>query len=117
MRTSTTGKKKFTSIIGTILMAFVFASVIDGLSIGPAFGQDRAIPARDRYERRGHDRGRWDRDRWDRDRWDRGRWEHGRRYYRPYAYGVPVYAPPPVYIPPPPPPPGISIFFPPIIIR
>lgn len=112
MRTSTTGKKKFTSIIGTILMAFVFASVIDGLSIGPAFGQDRAIPARDRYERRGHDRGRWDRD-----RWDRGRWEHGRRYYRPYAYGVPVYAPPPVYIPPPPPPPGISIFFPPIIIR
>lgn len=107
MRTSTTGKKKFTSIIGTILMALVFASVIDGLSIGPAFGQDRAIPARDRYERRGHDRGRWDRD----------RWEHGRRYYRPYAYGVPVYAPPPVYIPPPPPPPGISIFFPPIIIR
>ncbi len=70
MQTSTTGKKKFTSIIGTILMALVFASMIDGLSIGSAFGQDRAIPARDRYERRGYERRGY----------DRGRWEHGRRY-------------------------------------
>jgi hypothetical protein len=103
MRTPTTGRKKIFSIIGTVMMALVFTALIDGLFIVPAFGQPPPRGSdRDRYERR---------------RYDYDRWERGRRYYRPRYYSAPVYAPPPIYIPPPPPPPGISIFFPPIIIR
>lgn len=58
-----------------------------------------------RYEQKGRDH-------------DRGRYvvERGRRVYRPYGYRERVYVSPPVVYAPPPPP-GISIFFPPIVIR
>jgi hypothetical protein len=77
-------------MVGKIMMALVFASMIGSIYIAPAFGDDR----RGRHE-------------------ERGRYEHGRRgYYQPRAYyAAPVYAPPPVvYVPAPSP--GISLVFP-----
>ena len=95
-----------TSIVGKILMAIIFASVIGGLSAGPAFGKN------DKRGQRGwhDDRGRYD---------NRGWYDNrGRRVYRPYYRyrPAPVYAPPPVIYAPLPSP-GISVFFPPIHIR
>ena len=91
-----------TSIVGKILMALIFASVIGGLSAGPALSDN--------------DRGRGPKQQ---GRHDNRRWqEHrGREVYRPYRYRPePIYAPPPVFYAPEPSP-GISIFFPPIHIR
>ena len=77
-------------------MALVVASMIGGISIGPAFARDddrgRGHEERGRHEARGHYRGREPRG---------GYYEH------------PVYAPPPVvYAPAPYQSPGISIVFP-----
>ena len=78
-----------------ILIALAFASVIGGLSTGPAFGEDR--DRRHEQQRRGgHERDRRDRYRYD------------SRYRREYQ---PIYTPPPVVYAPSPSP-GISIFFP-----
>jgi len=108
MKNSTTGVRKFRPIAGKIMMGLVFASMIGGLSAGPALGRDDfRYPGpydQGRYERRGQDR-------------DWHYYERGRRVYRPYGYNAPVYAPPPIFYAPPPPPPGISIFLPPIVIR
>jgi hypothetical protein len=92
-----------TSIVGKILMALIFASVIGGISAGPAFSKD------DHKGQRPQQRGRED---------NRGRHDNrGREGYRPYRYGPePIYAPPPVIYAPEPSP-SISIFFPPIRIR
>ena len=86
-----------TSFVGKILMAIIFASVIGGLSAGPALGDND------------HRRGRHDNRRWQEHR--------GREVYRPYRYRPePIYAPPPVIYAPLPSP-GINFFFPPIHIR
>ncbi len=97
-----------TPIVGKILLALIFTSVIGGLSVGPAFGDNdhRGGPKQ---------QGRHD----NRDRRDNRSWHdnRGREVYRPYRYGpAPIYAPPPVIYAPEPSP-GISIFFPPIHIR
>ncbi len=104
MRTSKTRGRKFTSTIGKIVMALIFASMIGGTSgvwAQPRYDDRHPRPDEQRrYERR-----------------DRERYEHRRRIYRRYVPPPAVYAPPPVVYAPPAPPPGISIFFPPIIIR
>ena len=88
-----------TSIVGKILMALIFASVIGGISAGPALAKN------DNRGRGPQHRG-----------WQDNR---GHRMYRPGYYGYqpdPIYAPPPVIYAPEPSP-GIGIFFPPIVIR
>jgi len=90
-------------------MALLFASVIGAISAGPALGKN------DKRGQGPQQRGWYD----DRGRHDNRRWhdDRGRRVYRPYRYRpAPVYAPPPVVYPPFQSP-GISIFFPPIVIR
>jgi hypothetical protein len=93
-----------TSVVGKILVALIFASVI-GISAGPVFADNdhRGGPKQ---------QGRHDNRRW-----------HDDREYRSYRYAPgpyysrgPYYAPPPVIYAPIPSP-GISIFFPPIHIR
>jgi hypothetical protein len=96
MRTSNTRAKKFSSTVGKIVMALVFASTIGGISIAPAFGKDKDNDRREGYREQGRD-------------------EHGRRAYQPPRryYSAPVYAPPPVvYAPAPYQSPGISLVFP-----
>jgi hypothetical protein len=95
MRTSNTRVRKFSAAVGKIVMAVVFASMIGGMSIAPAFAKDddrgRGQQERGRPEARGHYRG-----------------QEPRGYYR-----EPVYAPPPVvYAPEPYQSPGISLVFP-----
>jgi hypothetical protein len=99
MRTSNMKGRKFSTTVGKIVMALVFASMISGISIAPAFSKDynkgKGYHGQGRYER------------------------GGRVYYRssPRYYPAPVYAPPPVvYYPEPYQSPGISLFFP-IVIR
>jgi hypothetical protein len=94
MKTSKTRARKFNATVGRIVLALVFASMIAGISITPAFGKDK-------------DRGKGYH--------ERGRYEHGRRVYQPprHYYPAPVYAPPPVvYYPAPYQSPGISLVFP-----
>ena len=98
-----------TSIVGKLLMALIFASVIGGISAGSALGKN------DNKGQGPQQRGWYD----DRSWHDNRRWHdnRGRRVYRPYRYQpAPVYAPPPVVYAPFPSP-GITIFFPPIVIR
>ena len=94
--------KSFSSMVGKIVMAIVFAAMIGGIYVAPAF-------AKDGNDRRGYNT----------QRYEHGQYvyEHGRRVYRPrpYYHPQPVYAPPPVvYVPAPSP--GISLVFP-IVIR
>lgn len=92
-----------TSIVGKILMALIFASVIGGLSAGPALGKNNNRGYGPK-QKGWHDNRRWHHDR-------------GYRPYRYYRYAPePIYAPPPVIYAPLPSP-GISVFFPPIHIR
>ena len=87
------------SIVGKILIALIFLSLIGGISAELALARngDRGYgPAQ---------RGWYD---------DRGRqWDRGRRVYRPrgYYHPGPAYGPPPAFVAPIPPP-GISIFLP-----
>jgi hypothetical protein len=102
MRTSNTRARTFISTVGKIVMALVFASMIGGISIAPAFGKDKDNDRHEGYH-------------------DQGRTKHGHRaYYQPshrYYYPEPVYAPPPViYVPDPYQSPGINLVFP-VIIR
>jgi hypothetical protein len=96
-----------TSTGGKILVALAFASVIGGLSVGTALGDDNgrrhAQQNRDRYERDRHERDWPERDRRDNRGWrdNRGHWHAHRPFYAP---------PPVVHVPAPSP--GISIFFP-----
>jgi hypothetical protein len=97
----------FSSIVGKIMMGLVLAAMIGSIDVAPALGKD------DHKDKGRHDNGRYEQ----RGRgYDRDRYERERRDYRPYGYRERYYAPPPVIYAPPPPP-GISIFFPPIIIR
>jgi len=95
--------KGFSLLVGKIVMTIVFASMIGGVYIAPAFGKDGGN--RRGYKTQG--------------RYEHGQYVymHGRRVYQPrtYYYPQPVYAPPPVvYYPEPSP--GISLVFP-IVIR
>jgi hypothetical protein len=93
MRTSTAGK---------ILAALAFASMIGGLSMGTALGEDHGRRP-GQHNRGGHERDRHDNRGWhDNDGW------RDNRGWHPYQR---VYAPPPVVYAPSPSP-GISIFFP-----
>ena len=96
---------KFRSVAGKIIMGLIFAALVGSINVVPALGDDHGRNGRydnRRYEHRGRGH-------------DRDRYERDRRDYRPYGYGY-GYAPPPVIYAPPPQP-GISIFFPPIVIR
>jgi hypothetical protein len=93
------------SIVGKIMMALIIVSLIGGISVLSALGQDN-------YRRQGPpQRGYYD----DRGRYDNRGWydNRGRRVYRPHGYYRPgrVYGPPPAFVVPVPPP-GISIFLP-----
>jgi hypothetical protein len=98
MKTSTTRAKNFRPAISKIVTALAVASVMGGMAITPALG--------DNHDRRGyHDKG-----------WHKGEWKNDQPEYvyppvYPYYYSAPVYAPPPVYYAPQPSP-GISFFFP-----
>ena len=91
-------------------MALIFASVIGGISAGPALAKN------DKRGQGPQQRGYYD----DRGRHDNRGWydNRGRRVYRPYGYyhPRPAYGPPPAFFVPVPSP-GIEIFFPPIVIR
>jgi hypothetical protein len=105
MKTSSTWN--FRSVVGKIMMGLVLAAMIGSIDVGPALGKDDH-----------KDKGRYDKGRYE----QRGRGYERDRYVqrRPYGYyghRERVYYPPPPVIYEPPPPPGISIFFPPIIIR
>jgi hypothetical protein len=99
MRISNTRARKFSSTLGKIVMALVFASMIGGISIAPAFG-------RDDYRREGY---------YENGRYEHRRYEHRRRvydqptrrYYRERVYTPPVV----VYDPYPYQSPGIRLFF------
>ena len=106
MKTSSTWIFRF--IVGKIIVGLVLITMIGSIDVAPAIARDD----RDRNER--HDNGRYEeRGR----RSDRDRYERDRRDYKYYRHRERVYVPPRVIYEPPPPPPGISIFFPPIIIR
>jgi hypothetical protein len=94
MKTSTTGK---------ILVALAFASMIGGLSVGTALGDDNDRRQAQQH-RRGHERDRCDNGVWR----DNGGWRDNRGGWHAYH---PVCVPPPVVYAPSPSP-GISIFFP-----
>jgi hypothetical protein len=108
MKTTTQQARTFRPTFGRTAMALAVASVIGGLSMAPAFG--------DNDDRRGHrDNGRHNGDRHADRHGDRNWRERGPGYRpmypHPYVYAAPVYAPPPIYYPPQPSP-GISLFFP-----
>ena len=96
MKTSNTRARKFSSTVGKMVMALVFASMIGGVFIAPAFGDDD--------DRRGGYYGQG--------RYEHRRYEHERRGYQPRTYySEHAYTPPMgVYVPMPSP--GISLVFP-----
>jgi hypothetical protein len=99
MRTSDDRTRKFSSTVGRILMAFVFVSMIGGISSVPAFG-------RDDHKQSGHHQS---------PRYKHYQHEDHRPEYRSrrHHYAPPVYAPPPlIYAPAPYQSPGINLFFP-----
>lgn len=98
MKTSTNQARNFRPKISRIVMALAAASVMGGMAITPALGDNRQ-GHQDRGVHRGERQG------------DRDRHEHRPVYVRPNYYSQPVYAPPPVYYAPQPSP-GISLFFP-----
>jgi hypothetical protein len=106
-----------TSTAGTVLVALAFASMIGGLSVGTALGDDndrhqtqqnRREQDRREQERRAQERRAHDRREQELDRRAHGGWRDNRGVWHAYQ---PVYVPPPVVYTPSPSP-GISIFFP-----
>lgn len=102
------------------VVALVFASLLGGLSISPAFAERNNDHDRhDRHERhdRRHDRhgdyqgeGRRDHRReWRR---DHHVYRYQPEYRRPYYYAQPVYVPPPAYYYSPPRAPSINVYIP-----
>ena len=102
MQTLNTWATHVRSVVGTLVLALVLASVLGGISVVPAFGQEREWRA-ERAERWRERRAEYWRER----RAERWRQRHASPAYVP----PPVYAPPPVVYAPPPSP-GISLFFP-----
>jgi hypothetical protein len=97
--------KSFSSMVGKIVMAIVFVTMIGSIYIAPAFGKDGD-------DRRGYNQqGRYEQGRYQHGRYQHGHYERGRYVPHTYYYPQPVYAPPPVvYVPAPSP--GISLVFP-----
>ena len=108
MKTSITGTVG--SIVGTIMMGFFLAAMINSIDVMPALGEEghKDMRRHDDRDMRKHDN---DRNRYEHRGAGYDRDMHGRRVYRPYGY-----APPPVIYAPTPPR-GIDIFFPPIFIH
>jgi hypothetical protein len=100
MNTSTNQARNLRPTISKIVMALTLASVLGGMAITPAFG--------DNDDRQGHQDKGWHKGE---RQSDRDRREYRPVYEYPYYYAQPVYAPPPVYYAPEPSP-GISIFLP-----
>ena len=98
---------KFRFIAGKVMMVLALAAMIGSIDVVPALGKD------DHKDKGKHDKGRYEQ----RGRgYDHDRYVHGRPYGY-YGYRERDYYPPPPVIYAPPPQPGISIFFPPIVIR
>ena len=103
MSTSHTRATPRRSVVGTLVLALAFGTVIGGIALRPAFSQEferrpwhqehRAYERERREERRRHWR----------------EWQEERRWRADHPYGY--YAPPPVVVPPPAPSPGLSFFF------
>jgi hypothetical protein len=93
--------KIFRTRVGMMLLEFVVTSLICGVGMASANGNDR------NKHMDKHNNGHYD---------NRGNGHHGRREYRSHEYRERGYLPPPVFYAPPPPP-GIGIFFPPIIFH
>ncbi len=94
MKNSITRTKKFSSIVGKIVIALIFASMIGGLPV--VWASERHADRRERYR-------------------EHRQYEHNRRvYHRNYGYQRrPVFVPPPVvYDPYEYQSPGITLFFP-----
>ena len=106
MKTSSTWN--FRTKVGKIMMGLVLAAMIGSINVLPVFSKD---DHKDAGKQAGKSMGKHDNGRYERRGAEYDRDAHGRRDYRPYGY-----APPPVIYAPPPQP-GISIFFPPIVIR
>jgi hypothetical protein len=101
MKTSTNQAPNFRPTISKIVMALTVASVMGGMAMTPALGQNKESRARAAQDRNQND---------NRNRNDR----RDQPAYRPayqHPYSHPVYAPPPVYDAPQQSP-GISLFFP-----
>jgi hypothetical protein len=103
-----------TSTAGKVLVALAFASMIGGLSVGTALGDDNDR-RQAQQNRREQDRREQERDRRGNGGWrgngvwhDNGGWRDNRGGWHAYH---PVYVPPPVVFTPSPSP-GISLFFP-----
>ena len=103
MKTSTERTRHFRPTISRIVMALTLASVMSGMAMTPALGQNRETQSRAKapQDRNQHD---------NRNRNDR-RDQHAYRPVYQHPYSQPVYAPPPVYYAPEPSW-GISLFFP-----
>ncbi len=103
MKTSTNQARNLRPTISKIVMALAVASVMGGMAITPALGDNRK-GHQDQGLHKGQNKG-------DRDR-PEYRSVYQPVYQEPYRYySEPVYAPPPVYYDPQPSP-GISLFFP-----
>lgn len=98
MKTSTTQARNLRPTIGKIVTALAVASVMGGMAITPALGDNDKGKSRDKG---------W--------KSNRGQpvyvYEYRPVYREPYYYSAPVYAPPPLYYYPQPSP-GINFFFP-----
>jgi hypothetical protein len=101
MRPSTPRARYGRSIVGKIVLALAVASMMVGVSMGPAFSEDN-----------GRHEGQQERNQRAHQSYKRAHHSYNRAYL-PYGYYPPppvIYAPPPVvYVPPPSP--GISLFF------
>jgi hypothetical protein len=102
MKTSTNQARNLRPTISKIVMALAVASVMGGMAITPALGDNRKG-----HQDQGLHKGQFKGDR------DRRVYQPVYRpvYQDPYRYSQPVYAPPPVYYDPQPSA-GISLFFP-----
>ena len=120
MKTSANQARHLRPTISKIVMALAVASVMGGITISSALGQDNDSRARagqdrgrnddrDRNDNRGRNDDRDRNDNRDRNN-DRDQREDRPVYVQPY-YSEPVYAPPPVYYDAQPSP-GINLFFP-----
>jgi hypothetical protein len=92
-----TQKMISSSLMGKVMMGLALTAMIGSIDVAPALGKNDKHD-NGRYEQRGRGH-------------DRGHYVPARRVYRERVYVAPrvVYEPPP--------PPGISIWFPPIVIR
>jgi hypothetical protein len=109
MKTSTNQARNLRPTISKIVMAVAVASVMGGITISSAFGQDNEGRAKAAQDRGRNDNRNQNDNRNRNDRRDKRAYRPANQH--PYRYSQPVYAPSPVYYAPQPSP-GISLFFP-----